>query len=122
MKNFLFGLLLWSAGTLFVSADPATIYINNSPLTTPPRVDATIFLNRSFINIFTSLPFQAQNVQYWTNTAVMQGSPGFRFEFDRDGKPGKPRRGVRADSRNLDGPSQVFFNSGNVAGSSVLSI
>ena len=119
MKRFLFGLLLLEAGALLGAAAPAAIYINNSPLTTPPQVDATIFLNRSTFDVVTTLPFEAQNVQFWTNTAIMKGSPGFRFEFDKSGKAAKKQK---ADSRNLQVPSSAFYNDGSIIGDTLISI
>lgn len=119
MKRLLFGLTLFRASLFLAAAAPATIYVNNSPLFVPPQVDATAFLNRSIFDIATTQPFRAQNVQFWTNTATMRGTPGFLFEYNRDGKAG---RGVKANSRDLDGPSQVFYNDGDITGFSVLGI
>jgi hypothetical protein len=119
MKKLFFGLLLLETALVGGMAAPASIYINNSPLSTPPQVDATIFLNRSSFDVFTTQPFQAQNVQFWTNTASMSGVPGYRFEFDRSGKR---TRGVRANSRNLQMPSTTFYNDGNISGDTLISI
>jgi hypothetical protein len=116
MKLF-FATVLIQAGALLAQGAASPIYINNSPLTTPPQVDATIFWNRSTIDIFTSYPYQAQNVQFWTNNGVMNGSPGFIFEYDLDGK--RARR-IRANSRNLQRPATSFFNDGNISGASAL--
>src|ERR1044071_4824757 len=84
MKRFCVSSLLSFA--LVLSAAPATspLYINNSPLqppTLPPQVDARAFLNRSLFSVSTALPYEAQNVQFWTNTSMMDGLPGFRFEY-----------------------------------------
>ena len=57
-------------------------YINNAPLIVPPQIDATEFINRSTFSVTTTLPFQGQHVLYWTNSGVMNGNPGFWFEFD----------------------------------------
>jgi hypothetical protein len=124
MKKIFTGLLLTAIGYSLGGAAPADIYINNSPLFVPPQVDATIFLNRSTFDIITTLPYQAQNVQFWTNTGIMSGSPGYRFEYNRDGKLTSGKRGKKggANSKELQLPSQSFHNDGGVFGSGVISI
>lgn len=97
------------------------LFLNNSPLSEPPQVNAKIFWNRSvmdFSTAFMSRPYQAQNVQFWTNSGVMNNLIGWQFEYDLDGKKG---RRVRAN-RNLQRPSDTFYNSGNISGSSFLSV
>src|SRR5688572_5246444 len=99
-------------------AATSPIYINNSPLVgLPPQIDATAFLNRSTFDVTTTLPFVAQHVLYWTNNGVMNGSPGFQFEFDNDGVQGTGKRGrkPRANSRNLRQSSSVFVNDGTIS-------
>ncbi len=122
MKKFFAGLLLLALGAATGLSAPATspadIYVNNSPLTTPPQVDATIFLNRSSFDISTTLPYTAQNVRFWTNTGSMAGTPGFRFENNRSGNA-VPKK-TKANSRNLQVPSATFHNDGNVYGEQLL--
>src|SRR4026209_2705276 len=107
--------ILFAASTLAVHAAVSPIYINNSPITVfnrPPQIDARIFVNRSTFEVSTALPFQGQNVQFWTNNAVMNGTPGFRFEQDGSGRI-VIRRGravrIKAPSRKLQLPSSVFY-------------
>src|SRR6185503_11354393 len=97
-------------------AFPATspIYINNTPLTAAPQIDATIFWNRSTFNVSSFLPYQALHVQYWTNSGTMNGFPGFRFEYDRSGSEPKEKKQAALGSRNLRSPSAIFVNEGNI--------
>jgi len=61
-------------------------YGNNPP---PPLIDATAVLNRGLIDagFFSPYPFETSNTRFFTNdfSGVMQGSPGFRFEFYTNG-------------------------------------
>jgi len=98
---------------------PSPIYINNSPTVTAPQVDATVFWNRSAMSLSTLYPFQAQDVQYWTNNGVMSGFPGFLFEYDVDRKTALR---LRPRSRSLQRPSVSFHNSGIIAGDPILSV
>jgi len=120
MKKFFSGLLLTVVGAWTGGAAPADIYINQSPANSLPQVDATIFVNRSTIDLFTTLPYRAQNVQFWTNTGLMSGSPGFQFQYDRSGKT--TGRRTRANSKDLTLPSTSFHNDGDISVSSLLSI
>jgi hypothetical protein len=80
---FVGGLAGWSA--------TAPIYINNSPVQSPPdiapQIDATAFVNRSVFSIGTfslePLPYETLNTLFFTNTGsgVMTGDPGFRFNY-----------------------------------------
>src|SRR5687768_11086342 len=108
--------VFWAMGAV-IPVSP--IYINNSPLATAPQVDATIFWNRSTINMFTLFPYQAQNVQFWTNNGTMNGSPGFLFEYDIDRRTAAR---IRPRSRSLQRPSVSFYNSGNITGDPILSV
>jgi hypothetical protein len=104
------------------------LYINNSPVTTsdiPPQIDALGFLNRSVFDVFTTLPFQAQNVLAWTNNGVMSGSPGYRFENDTDGRRivGKGRRArIVRNSQLVQLPSSEFINDGRISVTTLLSV
>jgi hypothetical protein len=119
MKKFFITTLL--AGlALTGGAAPADVYVNSSPATTLPQVDATAFINRSTIDLFTTLPWRAQNVQNWTNTGIMTGSPGYQFQYDRSGKTTSRR--VRANSKNLTLPSVSFYNEGDISATTLLSI
>ena len=127
MKNIFSILSATVAGAVVVSAAVSPFYINNSPVTTldrPPQIDARVFINRSEFDVFTSLPYQAQHVQYWTNNSVMTGTPGFRFEQDTTGRlvtrRGKTRL-VRSSQR-LQLPSAVFYNDGSIFGSTILAV
>lgn len=93
------------------------LYINNSPVTTPPQIDATAFINRSTFDVFTTLPFQAQHVLFWTNNGIMSGTPGYRFEYDSDGRQllGRNGRRVRRNSQHLERPSSTFNNDGTIS-------
>ena len=101
-------------------AAPADEYRNISPATTLPQVDATTFINLSSIDLITTLPWRAQNVQYWTNAGIMSGSPGFQFQYDRSGKTTSRR--VQANSKDLSLPSVSFHNDGNISAFTTLSI
>ena len=120
------GITLAGAAPQPVPTSTSPIYINNSAINfgdIPPQIDATAFLNRSIFDVSTTLPFQAQNVLYWTNTAVMSGIPGFRFENDTTGKAkGKKKNTLIANSKFLQLPSSVFYNDGNITVSTLLAI
>ncbi len=125
MKPLLFATLILHAGFLIAAQkkpEPVPeLFLNNSPLSEPPQVNATVFWNRSvmdFSSAFMSRPYQAQNVQFWTNSGVMNAFPGWQFEYDLDGRRA---RGVRAN-RNLQRPSATFYNSGNISGNSFISV
>ena len=133
MKIFLTSLLLTVAGLTLAGAAPkpvptstSPIYINDAPLTTAtraPQIDARAFLNRSSFDVFTSIPFVAQNVLAWTNNGVMTGTPGYRFENDTTGKAtGKKKKQLIANSKFLQLPSTVFYNDGYISGGSLVSI
>ena len=119
MNKFFITTLL-AALALTGGAAPADVYRNTSPATTLPQVDATTFINLSSIELITTLPWRAQNVQYWTNAGIMSGSPGFQFQYDRSGKT--TARRVRANSKDLSLPSVSFHNDGNISAFTTLSI
>ena len=133
MKKLLASIVTAAVGMTMAGAAPqpvptstSPIYINNSAINfgdIPPQIDARAFLNRSIFEVSTTLPFQAQNVLYWTNTAVMSGFPGFRFENDTTGKArGKKKNSLIASSKFLQLPSSVFHNDGNITVSRLLAI
>jgi hypothetical protein len=119
MKKFFFLSLLAGLASIGGAA-PANEYINSSPALSLPQVDATAFINRSTIDLVTTLPWRAQNVQNWTNTGIMTGSPGYQFQYDRSGKTTSRR--TRANSKNLTLPSVSFHNEGDISATTLLSI
>ncbi len=89
----------WISGAMVVpvlAAQAATVplfintgtlnYGNNPP---PPLIDATAVLNRGVIDsgFLSPYPFETANTRFFTNdfSGVMQGSPGFRFDFSTNG-------------------------------------
>ncbi len=109
-----------------VTPSISPLYINNSPVNsfdTPPQIDALGFLNRSIFDVFTTLPYQAQHVQHWTNNGVMTGSPGFLFENDTSGKSTIGRKGnAVANSQYIQLPSANFVNDGRVSATTLLRV
>jgi hypothetical protein len=119
IANFLFGLGLCHAAL----GGPVSIYENNyGVVTTPPVVDATIFLNEgdfivttiasltnnnaanSFYGYgFNANPFMTKDTLYFTNTSsgFMEGEPGFQFDT--------------ATSKSMHSAS-FFLNQGTVEG------
>ncbi len=108
------GIALVSMALVTRSASP--IYINNGDVACsfnsepPPQIDAIAFVNNgSFCsslfssNFFslTLLPYDFQNVLYYTNNGIMIGDAGYRFNHVSDS-------GQR-------GPSDTFFNSGTIS-------
>lgn len=78
------------AAAIAAFAGTQPLYINNSPVMSPPdlapQIDATAFVNRSkfsISNFFSALPYQTLNTLFFTNTSagMMFGDPGFRFDF-----------------------------------------
>jgi hypothetical protein len=122
MKKFLFGILTasLSVAAAVASTNTSPIYINNAPVNfgdVPPQIDAEAFLNRSIFDVSTTLlPFQAQNVLYWTNNGVMGSPLGFLFELDKDGTTPAKKRRRRATqtSRDIQVPSAMFQNEGQI--------
>ena len=107
------GMALVSMTLVTRSASP--MYINNGTVQCsfntepPPQIDAIAFVNNgSFCsslfssNFFslTLLPYDFQNVLYYTNNGIMIGDAGYRFSHVSD-----------AGQR---GPSDTFFNSGTI--------
>lgn len=95
------------------------LYINYGTVYEAPQVDATAFDNRGNM-IFTGtlatngpdanfvfpFLFECQNTRFYTNSGVMEGSQGFRFESVLKSKNGTYSRG----------PAGVFTNSGTISG------
>ncbi len=85
IRSFILGLLLLGAAKTF--GDPAPIYINETATSvTNVDVDATIFLNRGYFvtdgtQFFSDAPWESSNTRFFTNSGVMSGTPGFRFDF-----------------------------------------
>lgn len=127
MKKLLASSFSVAAGVALLSAATSPLYVNNSPVTVadiPPQIDALAFLNRSTFEVFTALPFQGQHVLFWTNNGFMSGSPGYRFENDTSGRTTVRIGGrlVRVNSKNLQLPSADFFNDGNIAATTTLTV
>ena len=85
MKRFL-NLVGWLlASTLTLAAQTVPLYCNDGPVQSPPdiapQIDATAFCNNSTFNVFTTLPYDFTSCLFFTNSASMSGSPGFRFDF-----------------------------------------
>ena len=66
------------------SPDTLPIYENfnfvASGTNVPPQVDAYAFANYGTWNVGTTLPYDFQNVQHFTNRGGIAGSPGFIFD------------------------------------------
>lgn len=82
MRKLFFRCLL----LLAVAAGPrvpaqAPLYENFGLVTTPPQVDATVFVNRGRFDLVLSEPFETQNTRFFTNFSSLVADPGFRFEF-----------------------------------------
>jgi hypothetical protein len=99
------------ASVLALTAATQPIYINNSPNTNAPQIDATAFVNRSLFIInspfFGNIPYQTLNTLYFTNTAsgIMSATPGFRFDYFHD---------------NIRDPMHWWINHGSIFGSTWL--
>jgi hypothetical protein len=57
------------------------LFQNFGTLTNVPQIDATAFANHGLFQVFSTLPFDTQNTLNFTNTGLMQGFPGFRFDY-----------------------------------------
>lgn len=99
---------------LGASAATVPLYINSSPLNSPPQpspvIDATAFVNQSIFSVTTAsgLPFQTLNTLFFTNRTAagqMRLSPGYRFDFF---------------TNNVRRPMDSWVNSGSITGSTVV--
>lgn len=78
------------------------IYYNKGTVTSPPQIDATVFVNGGlfdlsssylstyyslYIGLFTDYPFQTDNTLYYTNLSakLMRSTGGFLFQFATNG-------------------------------------
>ena len=95
MKRTFFLIAVLMAG--FAGGQSATIpiYINSLPftnsLTTPaPIIDARVWINQAVFNIISSIPFEAYNNRFFTNSAAltkpMVFDPGVRFQRNAGGQ------------------------------------
>lgn len=94
MMQYLIPVVLTLVSLCSLSAATIPIYVNNSPVNSPPdpapQIDATAFVNRSIFNVNSSfigtIPYQTFNTLFFTNTSsgVMSGSPGYRFDYFHD--------------------------------------
>jgi hypothetical protein len=82
MKKFFVAVL--ALVPLFAMRATTPIYVNDGFVTTPPQIDSRAFLNNGTIQIQTTDYFRTQNTLSYTNKGVMQGQPGFTFEFEDD--------------------------------------
>ncbi len=137
VSRFLILLLLSGVhSAVFAAVPKATpvplIFLNDTPLVPPqqpPQIDAVIFENRStFIasNDFLFLPlnptpFEAQSVQFWTNSGSMIGFPGFRFDYTPNPAHLTPAQ-RRKPGALLPRPSQAFDNNGEITVTTSLDI
>ena len=96
-----------SASPMYINNGTVQCSFNTEP---PPQIDAIAFVNNgSFCSslfssnffLLTLLPYDFQNVLYYTNNGIMIGDAGYRFSHVSD-----------AGQR---GPSDTFFNSGTVS-------
>ena len=121
MKNaFKVGIISLLTTAVAGGAATTPIYINDAPvecLTTPPQIDATAFLNRSFFcsqnfSLLTPLPYETLNTLFFTNAASgrMLGDPGYRFNYAHGNVRGMMDTWVNRGSITVD--SSVFFISG----------
>jgi hypothetical protein len=93
MKRFLMAAILGTlcGATAARATDP--IYANYGLVTTPPQIDATIFLNAGqfdFSSVSTSIgygvsvPFDTQYTLFYTNRGFMSSPIGWRFDYVTD--------------------------------------
>jgi hypothetical protein len=86
IRSLLVGSLLL-AGAITGFAQPAAIYINDTATAvTNVDVDATIFLNRGYFQadgaqFGSDALWESSNTRYFTNSGIMTGTPGFRFDY-----------------------------------------
>src|SRR5947207_13101307 len=91
MRQSVFAAVSLVIGTLATSAATVPLYVNISPVhsppDTPPQIDAIAFANQSIFEVNDTtgagLPYQTFNTWYFTNmpsSAVMYGNVGFRFD------------------------------------------
>jgi hypothetical protein len=70
----IFAIFGWLAAGLVGLGATADQYVNDDSISTPPQVDARVFLNRGTMNFNgLTLPFDTQNTLYFTNTGTMAG-------------------------------------------------
>ena len=81
-------------------AQSTDTYINNGVsacVTNAPQIDARVFINNGAFCEISTLPFDFQNGQIFTNKGTMTGSVGYRFDH--------------ALSLGPRGPAQLFVSS-----------
>ncbi|HMO66832.1 MAG TPA: hypothetical protein PKE47_16715, partial [Verrucomicrobiota bacterium] len=74
-------LLLLAAAVVPRVPAQAPLYENFGLVTSPPQVDATVFVNRGRFDLFLTDPYETQNTRFFTNFSSMAADAGFRFEF-----------------------------------------
>lgn len=98
--------------------DPIFINPGQVSFTNPPQINATAFLNLGTFSVQTLLPYDFQNTLYFTNRGVMQGAPGFRFDYTDDFGIRRPAARfvneasgsiLSLDANAYSGYSNVFF-------------
>lgn len=103
------------ASVLLAPAATQSIYINASPVNSPPspapQIDATAFVNQNQFNVSLSsgLPYQTLNTLFFTNrpSGNMTLTPGYRFDFF---------------TNNLRLGMHTWVNQGSITGSTFLSV
>ncbi len=83
--------------------------------TTPPQINATVFINQALFNLYTSeFPFDTQSTLFFTNktSGDMLGDPGFRFDFITN----------VSEVTSLRYPMAVFHNQGRITGVTKLTV
>jgi len=93
--NRIFILLALSvAAALDGAAATLPIYINGTPLVSPPQIapqiDARAWANQAGFNVtrfnLSSLPYESLNTRFFTNNSFMYGDPGYRFFRNTNGQ------------------------------------
>src|ERR1041384_3442699 len=82
MKRKCFSTLLGLLLTMRAAGQPATYYVNDGIVNTPPQIDALNFINNGTFDLFlgTLLPYQTANTLTFTNRGLMSSDTGFRFD------------------------------------------
>jgi len=132
---------LVSALTASAAAPPRNIYVNNSPVTSPPdrapTINATRFVNRSDFFItnsffstliggtffgFRVLPYETLNTQFFTNgpNARIAGNPGFRWDYFHGNRRDRMRNWVNQGS--ISGATWLMVFSDNINSSGSMSV
>ena len=98
-------------------------FINNEPFSTrfPPNIDDVVFVNESFFQVFTAVPFETQNTLYFTNRGTLDGEAlrdngGMRLEYiNGDTGIRKPAAVINNQSgATIIGSPYVILNATNI--------